>query len=197
VANLERAAWISADLAVRRSALEHVDGFDERFPRAYREDTDLAIRLHDAGYRIDAGDRTVVHPTRPERWDASVRAQRGNADDALMRRLHGRTWRRRGRAPSGRLRSHVAIAALTSLAIVAAAAGRVRTALVATGGAVAAIARFAQHRIRSGPGGIDETLRMIATSLLIPYVATYHAAVGTVRARRLAPGGPADRWGTR
>jgi GT2 family glycosyltransferase len=33
---LERARWATADIAYRRSALERVGGFDERFPRAYR-----------------------------------------------------------------------------------------------------------------------------------------------------------------
>ena len=32
-------------MAYRRAALVAVDGFDERFPRAYREDADLALRV--------------------------------------------------------------------------------------------------------------------------------------------------------
>ena len=44
-----------------------------------------------------------LHPVAPAgRW-VSLRAQAGNADDALMRRLHGRDWRRRAGAPAGRL----------------------------------------------------------------------------------------------
>src|SRR5581483_9165707 len=38
VSGLERACWATADAAYRRAALEAVGGFDERFPRAYRED---------------------------------------------------------------------------------------------------------------------------------------------------------------
>src|SRR4051812_4387801 len=37
-AGLEGARWITADLSYRRAALAAVGGFDERFPRAYRED---------------------------------------------------------------------------------------------------------------------------------------------------------------
>jgi len=48
-ARLETASWITADLVTRRAALEAVGGFDERFRRAYREDTDLAVRLLRAG----------------------------------------------------------------------------------------------------------------------------------------------------
>src|ERR687897_929108 len=49
VACLERAQAVTADMAIRRAALEAVGGFDERFPGAYREDTDLVLRLEDAG----------------------------------------------------------------------------------------------------------------------------------------------------
>ncbi len=51
-AGLAAARWITADMAFRRSALEAVGGFDERFPRAYRVDADLALRLTTAGYRL-------------------------------------------------------------------------------------------------------------------------------------------------
>ncbi len=43
-AGLADALWITADMAYRRCALEEVAGFDERFPRAFREDADLALR---------------------------------------------------------------------------------------------------------------------------------------------------------
>ena len=90
VAGLERAQWATADLAYRRAALEAVAGFDERFPRAYREDADLGLRIVAAGGRIEQGQRDIVHPVRPAgRW-VSVRLQRGNADDVLIRAVHGR-----------------------------------------------------------------------------------------------------------
>ncbi|HXM58325.1 MAG TPA: glycosyltransferase, partial [Candidatus Dormibacteraeota bacterium] len=62
VKGLERARWATADMAFRRHALAAVGGFDERFPRAYREDADLGLRLLDAGYAIARGSRAVVHP---------------------------------------------------------------------------------------------------------------------------------------
>ena len=44
-------------MAYRRSALIAVGGFDERFPRAFREDADLALRLLDRGWHLRRGDR--------------------------------------------------------------------------------------------------------------------------------------------
>ncbi|MGW0500951.1 glycosyltransferase family 2 protein, partial [Streptomyces sp. NPDC003007] len=110
-AGLAQAHWITADMAFRAAALTQVGGFDERFRRAFREDADLALRVLDAGWRIRQGRRTTRHPVRPaDRW-VSLRAQRGNADDALMRRLHGPGWWHRAMAPRGRLRNHLAITA--------------------------------------------------------------------------------------
>ncbi|MEA2252608.1 MAG: hypothetical protein QOG70_2850, partial [Solirubrobacteraceae bacterium] len=81
VAGLERACWITADLALRRAALSDVGGFDERFPRAYREDADLALRLRARGWELAAGGREVVHPVPPAGPWVSVAKQAGNADD--------------------------------------------------------------------------------------------------------------------
>src|SRR3954453_14953002 len=110
-AGLATSSWITADLAYRRSALAAVGGFDERFPRAFREDSDLALRIMDTGARLTRGQRWITHPVRPvDRW-VSVRVQGGNADDVLMRRLHGRDWRKRADAPLGRRPQHLAVTA--------------------------------------------------------------------------------------
>ncbi|MCU1381027.1 MAG: glycosyl transferase family 2, partial [Acidimicrobiales bacterium] len=117
VAGLETAQWATADMAYRRSALERVGGFDERFPRAYREDADLGLRVVADGWRMVTGERRVAHPVRPAPWHVSVGKQAGNADDALMDRLHGRGWRARAGAPSGRRRRHVVVTAAGVVAV--------------------------------------------------------------------------------
>lgn len=43
---------VTANLAVKRSVLESVGGFDETFPLAAGEDTDLSFRLRKAGHRL-------------------------------------------------------------------------------------------------------------------------------------------------
>jgi GT2 family glycosyltransferase len=57
VRGLETARWATADMAYRRAVLEEVGGFDERFPRAYREDADLGLRVVRAGSPIQCGRR--------------------------------------------------------------------------------------------------------------------------------------------
>jgi glycosyltransferase involved in cell wall biosynthesis len=64
-AGLADGAWITADMAYRRAALAQVGGFDERFPRAFREDAELASRIRSGGWQLLRGRRTVVHPGPP------------------------------------------------------------------------------------------------------------------------------------
>lgn len=184
-AALAEAEWITADMAYRRSALARLGGFDERFPRAYREDAELAIRAQDHGLRLTEGGRETVHPVREQDFLASVRAQRGNADDALLRRLLGPAWRARIGGRPGRLPWH----ALTTGALLAAAgfglAGR-RRAAVAAGLLWAGLtAEFAMRRIQPGPRTPEEIGRMLVTSLAIPPMACLHRLRGELRFRRV------------
>lgn len=184
-AGLADGAWITADMAYRRAALAAVDGFDERFPRAFREDAELAHRVRSAGWELTRGSRGVTHPVRPEsRW-ISVRTQRGNADDALLRRLYGPQWRAVLGVPPGRRRRHLAVtgagAAALACAAVAATTGRVawRRAAAAAGAAwLAGTAEFAWARIAPGPRDPVEVATMVVTSAVIPMAAIGHWARG-------------------
>lgn len=191
-AGLEDAAWATADMAYRTGTVRAAGGFDERFPRAFREDADLALRLMGGGWTLARGTRATLHPVRPaDRW-VSVRTQRGNADDALMSRLHGPDWWTRADAPRGRLPGHVAVTAAGLAAAGLALAGRRRAAAVAGAVWAAGTAEFAWARIAPGPRGAHEVATMLGTSVLIPPLAVFHRALGGIRHRRAAPwGGPA------
>jgi len=182
-AGLATAKWITADLACRRAALNRVGGFDERFPQAYREDADLALRLQDAGYHLVVGERTTTHPARVGDFLTSVRDQRGNADDALMRRLHGKGWRARIGGHRGRLRWHAATTASGVAALLLGLAGRRRAAAAAGALWTVLTADFALRRVRPGPRTADEVLRMVVTSAAIPPVACGHRVLGELRHR--------------
>jgi len=185
VAGLESAWFITADMVYRREVLERLGGFDARFPRAYREDADLAMRVLASGYRIYKGRRRIEHPVRPGDFWTSVRLQAGNTDDALMRALHGSDWRDRAKAGNGRFPLHVLTVAL-ALAAGSAAAMRKRTAAALFGAAwAAATAEFAVRRIAPGPRTYDEIAKMTVTSAGIPFASVYHRARGQAALSRL------------
>ncbi|WP_306213070.1 glycosyltransferase [Actinoplanes sp. RD1] len=178
--------WITADMAYRRSALIVTDGFDERLPRAFREDAELAHRVRLAGFELVKGARTVTHPVRPEDPWVSVRTQRGNADDALLRHLYGRDWRTRLGVPPGRRSKHVAVTAAGVLAV-ALALSRHRAWPVAAALWAAGTAEFAVARIAPGPRDAREVTTMLLTSAAIPPVATAHWLRGWWRWRGAQP----------
>jgi len=214
-AGLATASWITADMAYRRRALIDAGGFDERFPRAFREDADLALRVLDQGWLLAQGHRGTTHPVRrPRRW-ASLRAQAGNADDALMTRRHGPDWYRRAEAAPGRRGGHCATTALAAASGTALAAraltiltrpartssstagtpGRGRDLLLAAAAGAAlgwltSTGEFAVARIRPGPRTRAEVTEMVITSALIPPLAAAHWARGWWRARRAEPWPP-------
>jgi histidinol-phosphate phosphatase family protein len=185
VAGLARSQWITADCAYRRAELLAAGGFDERFPRAYREDADLALRMTARGKRIVRGGRRTTHPVRPAPWTISLRLQAGNADDVLMAALHGADWRARAGAPRGAFPSHCAATAAAALTVAACAARRPRLAALLAAGWAAQAAWFAWKRIAPGPRTPCEVAAMLATSALLPFCAVYHRARGYAALRSL------------
>ncbi|GAC1442802.1 MAG: glycosyltransferase [Vulcanimicrobiaceae bacterium] len=173
VAALEGARWITADFAFRRAALAAVNGFDERFPRAFREDADLALRLIERGWQLGTGTRRTDHPVRPADAWVSVRLQAGNADDVLMDALHGRDWHARATSPRGAFGSHLITVGLATAALLSAV------------GWLAATLRFAWERIARGPRDAREVVTMLVTSAVIPFAAVYHRARGVTIVRAL------------
>jgi histidinol-phosphate phosphatase family protein len=186
---LADAQWITADMAYRRSVLVAVGGFDERFPRAYREDSDLALRITQAGHGIAHGSRRCTHPVATATLMSSVRAQIGNRDNALMRRKHGRGWRAAIGDGRGRLPAHALTAAAAMTAIGAVGVGRWRIARWSATLWAALTTEFAARRFWAGPHTLVEAARMLVSSALIPAAAVMHRIRGewTFRSARRDP----------
>lgn len=210
-AGLEGAAWATADMAYRRAALAAVGGLDERFPRAYREDADLALRVRRAGWRLCRGERTILHPVRPADDRVSVRVQAGAADDALMRALHGPRWRQVAEAGRGRFRWHLATVACAVTAVGAAGtagavalrggrpSGPLRVAALAGLAWACLTGDFLRRRVAPGPrpgqdGWRAEWSRMAVTSVLIPFQAVRHRLTGTLQHGGLGSPARAHTW---
>lgn len=180
VKGLETGVWISADIAYRRDDFLRVGGFDERFPRAYREDADLGLRVTAAGGCIAQGTRTVLHPVPAASWWASVRRQRGNADDALMQMLHGRDWHERAGAPRGTRRRHLLSTACFAAGMLAVLGRRRRPAAVLLGTWAVMTGRLTRRRLEGA-----SLPQALATAIAIPFAATAWWLVGNARAWRL------------
>lgn len=191
VAGLESAAYATADMAFRVAALEACGGFDERFPRAYREDADLARRLRSAGWRVVVGARRSTHPVGPSRFFTSVRIQRNNADDARLRALHGAGWRQACATGAGRNRRHGLVVAGALAGVVGAAAGNRGLSRAGALAAAAGELELCAARITPGPRSPCEIARMVATSAALPFAALGYRLAGELAVRREGPPGRA------
>ena len=181
-AGLEGAEFVTANLFCRRSALEAVGGFDERFTDAWREDSDLHFALLRRPGRIaPASDAVVVHPVRPAPWGVSLRQQRKARFEALLYKKHPALYRRRiGPGPPW---GYYATVAATGLAALGAWLASRPLALAALGAWAALTARFCLRRLRRTSRTPGHLLEMAATSALIPYLSVFWRLYGAWKFR--------------
>lgn len=169
---LERAEFVTANAFVWRDDLACIGGFDERFERAWREDSDLQFRLEALGRPVGrCEDAVVQHPVRPERWGVSLRQQKNVFFDALLYRKHPRLYRERVRRvpPYG----YYASVALALGALVCVLAGRLQLAALCAALMLVLLARLAWRRLRHTSHEPAHVLEMLASSALIPFLSVY------------------------
>lgn len=169
---LERAEFVTANAFVLRSELQRVNGFDTRFERAWREDTDLQFRLEDlVGPVGHCPTALVAHPVRPERWGVSLRQQKNVYFDALLFGKHPKKYRARVRPVPPF--DYYAIVALTLGASGFGWAGATVFAWACALLALALVARLTLRRLRGTSHRPAHVLEMAATSALIPFLSIY------------------------
>lgn len=182
VAGLERAPCATANCFYRRSVLEAVGGFDERFTEAWREDSDLQFRALALGVTIVHHPRAVVtHPVRPAPWGISIALQRQNRFNALLYKKHPEFY--------GRFNSHeppwayyLAVGLFLTGAL-AASVGAAGLAVLLGAGWLSMAAAFCARRLRGATHRPGHVMEMAVTSLVIPPYAVFWRLYGAVRYR--------------
>lgn len=168
---LETAEFVTANAFVRRAALATIDGFDERFRRPWREDSDLQFRLETLGPVGHATRALVWHPVRPERWGVSLRQQRNVFFDALLYRKHPALYRSRiRRVPPW---DYYAIVASTLVAAAMAGTGLIGAATMPMAGALVLVLRLAAQRLLHTSRAPAHVAEMLCTSAAIPFLSVY------------------------
>lgn len=179
-AGLTRAEFVTANCFIRRSILESVDGFDERFSMAWREDSDLHFTLLEGGCRIvHSPDALVVHPLRPMPFAAGVGMQRKVVFDVLLYRKHARLYRERIRRAPPWLYLFISLSLALALALALTGAGGLAAFALAVWGA-ATLAFFLARLRRSAPTARNVG-ELFITSLLIPPLSIFWRLVGISR----------------
>lgn len=180
-AGLEQAEFITANAFYRKSTLEDVGGFDERFGSPWREDADLYYTLLERGEHLAVAPwAIVVHPTRPERWGSSLKQQGKTAYNALLKKKHPTLYRDRlGTSP----RWHWVAVLSLPLAVWSLSRGRPRAAAAAVGTWLGLTSRFAAQRLAGSSHRPSHIAEMAVTSALIPFLSIYARLKGAAKYR--------------
>jgi hypothetical protein len=182
VKRMESAEFVTANCFVRRYMLERIGGFDERFTRAWREDSDLHFTLLEQGGEVVCAPRALVlHPVREAAWGVSLREQRNMEFDALLYKKHPALYRQRIRARPP-LAYYGAVLALVGT-LAAALGGLLALALAAAAVWLLLTLRLCSGRLSGTSHRPKHVAEMIATSVAIPVAAVYWRLVGALRFR--------------
>jgi glycosyltransferase involved in cell wall biosynthesis len=179
---LETAEFVSANCFCRKSVLEQLGGFDERFTSPWREDSDLHFRLLEMNANIaHAPEALVVHPLRPAPWGVSVLQIKKIAFDALLYKKHPQLYRQKIQG-APRWDYYAIVASL--VAGLAGYFGAV-TLLATLGGAawLTLTVRLCARRLSGTAKTISHVAEMIVTSVLIPPLAVFWRIAGAIRYR--------------
>lgn len=181
-AGLAHAEFVTANCFVTVAMLNAVGGFDERFRRAWREDSDLHFGLLERGAVVArAPQARVLHPVRPAQWGVSMAQQRKILFDALLFKKHRGLYRKRIRR-NPRLDYYVTVAALGAAPVAFAldaptiGFGALAVWLVST-------LELAVRRLRGTRRDWRHVGEMLVTSAAIPMLAVFWRLVGAVRYR--------------
>ena len=181
-AMLEHSEFVTASSFYRRDALMQVNGFDERFTAAWREDTDLFFTLLKCDLKcIYVPEASVIHPVRPARWGISLSQQRKSEFNALLYKKHPVLYRQRVQAaPPWHYYYILGALLLTFLGVLR--KSRL-LALCGFGLWLSMTGHFCAQRLRyttHAPGHVAE---MSVTSLLIPPLAVFWRLRGMIKFR--------------
>ncbi|WP_409266251.1 glycosyltransferase family 2 protein [Massilia sp. BHUDP2] len=178
----EAADFTSASCFFRKTALERLDGFDERFSVPRGSDADMYFRLLEHGVTIVRAPRAlVVHPVRPAPWGASLLQIRHAVFDALLYKKHPALYRQKVEA---RPRwDHYAIVGVLLLALAGLLAGLPLLAGLAFAGWLLLTGRLCAHRLRGVAHTPAHVADIVITSALLPPLAVFWRLAGAVRYR--------------
>ena len=180
IAQLETADFITANCACTKKTLELIQGFDEEFKIACREDSALEFALLELDIPIFKLEKAVVtHPVRQADWGISMKEQRKSMFNALLFKKYPELYKSKiSRAP---VWDYYLMIALSLAALVSFAA---KIPLVGFGAIVIwlfLLIHFIYKRLKNASLSIYHITEMVITSVIIPYLSVYWTIRGAIR----------------
>lgn len=184
ISHLETADFVTANCACTKAALEEVNGFDEMFTAAWREDSDLEFRLMEKNISIKKiQSAIVVHPARKATWGISIREQKKTMFNALLYKKFPSLFRKKIQyAPAWNY--YLIISAM--LAIIGGLILQWKW-LAMAGGVLYVVltVNFIIKRLAATSRSATHVSEMVFTSMVIPFISVYWTLYGAVKYRVL------------
>jgi len=177
---LETASFITANCACSKIALEKVNGFDEAFSYAWREDSALEFELlnHQVPI-IKIQNAMVEHPIRQAKWGVSLKEQKKGMFNALLYKKHPAHYKNKiSSQPQWNYYIMVISAIIFSISILL---GKLDLGIYFLLIWIFFLAKFVLRRLRGTSHSFSHVMEMIFTSICIPFASIYWTIFGAVR----------------
>ncbi len=183
-ARLEEAEFVTANCACTKKVLEKINGFDESFTMAWREDSDLHFKLMEAAVPlINVPNALIIHPARQATWGVSIKDQKKGMFNALLYKKHPRLYKERvGACP---LWNYYLMIILFVAAAACFAIDANWAALTCFCCWAALVASFAKKRLAGTSPAMRHVMEMLVTSICIPFLSVYWTLYGSLKFKKL------------
>ncbi|HYK44630.1 MAG TPA: glycosyltransferase [Parafilimonas sp.] len=180
IARLQTAEFITANCACSKQAFETVGGFDEEFPVAWREDSEMQFKLMGAEIPIrKINDAVVLHPVRKAHWGISLKEQKKSMFNALLFKKHPLLYKEK---ISGKpLWNYYAMVLLVCFSAAAYASEMPVVSIAAMIVWAILVAQFTSKRLKGTSKKFSHVAEMLFTSALIPFLSVYWTLYGAFR----------------
>ncbi|MGN6530383.1 MAG: glycosyltransferase [Ginsengibacter sp.] len=179
-AKLETAGFVTANCACTKRALELVNGFDETFTMAWREDSDLEFQLLKKEIPvIKIEEAVVIHPARKATWGVSLREQRKSMFNALLFKKHPQLYKEKISSPA--LRTYFLIIIFLITFFYEWFQQNKIVALLSLFAWAFLMVYFILKRLTNTSRSFKHVLEMVVTSLLIPFVSVFWNLYGAFK----------------
>ena len=182
--HLAYADFVTANCACTKKALHMIQGFDERFKTAWREDSDLEFRLLENNVPVIKLQTAVVtHPVRKAAWGVSLKEQKKTMFNALLYKKYPALFRERiQRTPEWKY-----YLIITGFLVMIAGLILKQNSLLLTGAVVyiGLTISFIVHRLMRTSRSLRHVMEMVVTSMMIPFASVYWTLYGSLKYRVL------------
>jgi GT2 family glycosyltransferase len=178
---LEKASFITANCACTKEALHEVNGFDERFKMAWREDSDLEFKLITHKIAIlPVPEAIVTHPLRAVPWGISIKEQKKGRYDALLYRKYPQLFKKNSYIP---IWNYYSIMLLAFFLLGGIAIHSIYLILFSATGLLYLLGQVIYNRLKNRHKSLSHIVEMVSTSLVIPFISVYWRIYGAIKYR--------------